>query len=347
MEKRVGGHAPWFRAVSSILVGAMTLLPCGSWGVVSASPSSSDRAAVVTVTSDPPTAEVFVDGRQAGLTPLDVRGLAPGEHRVTIKKAGHLDNSRLVTVADARVALAVRLTPTSATPHILRQVEEPGEQPPAEVKGGGGGGGKKIALIAVGLAAVGGGAFLVLKGKNNPPVGGSVAVSPSGTGLAGATSFTFTLQGASDPDGDALKYTWDFGDGGTSSEMSPTHVYGRSGTFTVSATVSDGKLSAAAASATVRVGDLTGRWRMTPYNAYPWVDEYLTIQQNGVNLSGTAELGGALTGTVSASREVNISFQDSTPHTVTLRGVVDPNLTTIPVTFTHLGSTGSCTLQRQ
>ncbi|MDP2920742.1 MAG: PKD domain-containing protein [Candidatus Omnitrophota bacterium] len=44
---------------------------------------------------------------------------------------------------------------------------------------------------------------------------------------------------AKDPDGDALKYAWDFGDGNTASGKSVTHTYAKGGTYTAKVTVDD------------------------------------------------------------------------------------------------------------
>jgi PKD repeat protein len=58
------------------------------------------------------------------------------------------------------------------------------------------------------------------------------------TGRAG-TSLRFTGAGSSDPDGDALRYRWEFGDGTTSTSTSPYKRYGSSGTYVVRLVVTD------------------------------------------------------------------------------------------------------------
>ncbi len=49
---------------------------------------------------------------------------------------------------------------------------------------------------------------------------------------------SFSVQ-VSDVEGDDVTYLWDFGDGSTSEEASPTHEYSESGTYTVTVTVTD------------------------------------------------------------------------------------------------------------
>ncbi len=49
----------------------------------------------------------------------------------------------------------------------------------------------------------------------------------------------FDGSGSFDPDGDALSYSWNFGDGNTGQGAKVTHVYEKSGTFTVTLTVND------------------------------------------------------------------------------------------------------------
>ena len=74
---------------------------------------------------------------------------------------------------------------------------------------------------------------------NNPPVADIVA---PGIGAANY-SVSFNGSGSSDPDQQPLNYTWDFGDGSTSTLTSPIHTYASAGYYTVRLTVSDGDLS--------------------------------------------------------------------------------------------------------
>lgn len=101
-----------------------------------------------------------------------------------------------------------------------------------------------------------------------PPATGSLTVSvvrPNGTPTAnaggpysvpegGSVSFDWS---ATDPDGDPLTYTWDFGDGSAhetgNAPAAVSHTYGQSGTYTATVTVNDGNGGTATSSATVTV----------------------------------------------------------------------------------------------
>ncbi|MFJ4844761.1 MULTISPECIES: ThuA domain-containing protein [unclassified Streptomyces] len=65
----------------------------------------------------------------------------------------------------------------------------------------------------------------------------------------------FSSAGTVDPDGDALTYAWDFGDGGTSTAADPAHTYRTNGTYTATLTVKDPTGRTASASVQVVVGN--------------------------------------------------------------------------------------------
>jgi PKD repeat protein len=70
---------------------------------------------------------------------------------------------------------------------------------------------------------------------NQPPVAGFTV---SCTDLA--CTFTNT---STDPEGDPLTFQWDFGDGGSSTAVSPTHPYATGGSYNVTLTANDGSSS--------------------------------------------------------------------------------------------------------
>jgi len=142
------------------------------------------------------------------------------------------------------------------------------------------------AIIGAGVAA-GGAAAVFLIDRNHAPTAGTIDVSPPGQGMAGATTFTFTAVGATDPDGDALRYAWDLGDGSRGEGERVTHTYGSTGTYTVSLEVSDGKLPAVAPTTMVTVErNLSGTW--SGGHALPMLNALrLELVHDTAGLSGT------------------------------------------------------------
>ncbi|MFD9108173.1 PQQ-dependent sugar dehydrogenase [Streptomyces bottropensis] len=65
----------------------------------------------------------------------------------------------------------------------------------------------------------------------------------------------FSSEGTSDQDGDALTYSWDFGDGGTSTAANPRYTYRTNGTYTATVTAKDSTGRTGSASVRIVVGN--------------------------------------------------------------------------------------------
>ena len=281
-------RAPWVlvRGMTFSVIGLLAVNLNVGW-TTPAERGSTASVGQLSIESDPEGASVYVDGQLVGQTPVNVGRLPAGDHRVRLVKDGYLENGRLVTVSPTRSnAFHVRLTRHAVSTDAASQV--------SPVQGGGGGSKKK--WIYIGAAAGGGAAAAyIATHRNSPPVAGTVVVSPA-IGLAGGTAITLTAQGASDPDGDPLDYTWDFGDGSSGSGQSTTHVYNNAGAFNATVTVGDGKGHSASATGSVTIRSLTGSWRGTLVGAATTS----TLTQTGTSVTGTTSLAG-LSGTVSGT----------------------------------------------
>jgi hypothetical protein len=131
---------------------------------------------------------------------------------------------------------------------------------------------------------------------NKPPTTGSIEVDQfNGVGLVAATRFTLKAKSISDPDGDGLRYRWDFGDGSPPPPSSPqvTKVYDRVNRFQVRLYVTDGRVpeEVLAAETYITVRDITGTWQLTvrrdPSAAYEVPTSYeVMLTQQGNQLSG-------------------------------------------------------------
>jgi glucose/arabinose dehydrogenase len=83
------------------------------------------------------------------------------------------------------------------------------------------------------------------------PVANATADAQKGT-----APFTvqFSSNGSNDPNGLPLNYSWDFGDGSTSTAANPTKTYANNGKYTVQLTVNNGTYSALAIPLIIQVG---------------------------------------------------------------------------------------------
>jgi len=87
-------------------------------------------------------------------------------------------------------------------------------------------------------------------GTTSSPV---AVLAPSATSGTAPAVFTFDGSASYDPDGTALTYAWDFGDGTTGSGPVATHTYPQAGSYAVVMTVTDGSGAAARANTLVSV----------------------------------------------------------------------------------------------
>ena len=116
-------------------------------------------------------------------------------------------------------------------------------------------------------------------------VAASLTSPSSGTGMAGSTSFVF----AAAPTGGngTYSYLWNFGDGGTSTNANPSHVFNNAGTYSVTVTVND-TASHTATSNTILVTvypSLTVTAAATPTIIYP-TPGAVTMTANAVGGDG-------------------------------------------------------------
>lgn len=96
--------------------------------------------------------------------------------------------------------------------------------------------------------------LLVVPGTSGPANQPPTAVV-SGTPTSGTSPLTvaFSAAGSSDADGMIASYAWTFGDGGTATGPTPSHVYQTAGTFTATLTVTDNAGATDAATVTINV----------------------------------------------------------------------------------------------
>lgn len=314
------------RSSSSMLV---VLLTIGSPGFSNDASPAVTSGGDITVASNPGGAMVYLDGVAQGFTPVELKDVDDGDHRVTILKDGYLENSQVVSVKPGeQKEIQISLT---ESPDARYSVQT----------GSSSGGGSKWPLI-LGIAGGGAaGAYFLLRDTNDPPTSGTISATPN-LGLVSVTNFSFTSQGASDPDGDTLTFSWDFGDGSTGSGQSANHTYQSTGGFSVSVSVSDGE-ETASASTSVTVRSLAGSWSGTFFLGGGTFSFGADFTQTGTSLGGTfRSFGdtGSISGTVSAPNNVRFTVTIPGFQPFTLRGTIDDDLNGIAGTITGSGFTG-------
>ncbi|MDF1502991.1 PKD domain-containing protein [Roseisolibacter sp. H3M3-2] len=94
-------------------------------------------------------------------------------------------------------------------------------------------------------------------GATTPPPENRAPVAAAGGPYAGIEGAPVTLSaaGSTDADGDALTYTWAFGDGGSATGVTVSRAFGDDGAYTATVTVSDGRGGSSSATATIAVAN--------------------------------------------------------------------------------------------
>ena len=94
---------------------------------------------------------------------------------------------------------------------------------------------------------------MVQSSSNRPPVASVQANPTSGTA---PLTVHFTGSNSSDPDGNPIAFSWDFGDGQNSTATNPDHTYSNNGSYTATLTVTDSHGATNSASAQISVGSV-------------------------------------------------------------------------------------------
>jgi chitodextrinase len=134
-----------------------------------------------------------------------------------------------------------------------------------------------------------------------PVISSAAAATPTTANVGQAISFT---AGATDADGDALQYTWNFGDGTTALGASVSHAYAAAGTYTASVAVSDARGGSASSSVIVTVvavqpSDLVLHWKFDETSGSSAADASGNGNTASIRAGSTWDAGGARDGALS------------------------------------------------
>lgn len=126
-------------------------------------------------------------------------------------------------------------------------------------------------------------------GTNDPPT--AEANGPY-SGTAGS-AISFSSAGSTDSDGTITGYSWDFGDGNTSTQANPSHTYASDGNYTVTLTVTDNDGATGVDTASVTADP--------PANVPPTAEAngpYSEIEGSAISFSsaGSTDSDGTITG---------------------------------------------------
>jgi hypothetical protein len=222
----------------AVTVGSMLVSAGGSttMSVTYTPTSGADLAATITVTSNASNGDFGVNatgrGDTAPMLTLTPAGTAP-DHSYNV--AAYTTLAIHVAATDAEgdhVTLSATGLPVGAT--FLDNGDDTGDfsWTPNPVDAGT----HDLSLCGSdGAASSCEAVHIAVTATNNPPHADPGGPYAGGTGQV----VVFDGSGSSDPDGNALTYDWNFGDGNTGTGVTATHVYGTAGNYNVSLMVTD------------------------------------------------------------------------------------------------------------
>jgi PKD repeat protein len=168
---------------------------------------------------------------------------------------------------------------------------------------------------------------ITLAPANQPP---TAAFTAGGSGLTA----TVDASGSSDPEGGALGYAWDFGDGATATGATSSHTYATAGTYSVALTVTDPGGLTATTSRSVTVAPPnqppTAAFTSSSSNLTATLDASTSSDPEGGTLSYAWNYGDGTTGTGATPSH---TYAAAGTFTVTLT-VTDPGALTNAVSHT-------------
>jgi hypothetical protein len=172
-----------------------------------------------------------------------------------------------------------------------------------------------------------------------------------GFGVSQLTPFTFNAA-ASDPDGDAVSYTWDLA-GTAASGSTGSITFTGGGTGLIRLTVTDGKGGTATDTRTIVVGSMSGNWTLTVpgtgvlqlslTQAVTFISGTFIVAPGGfgnVAPGATGRTDPAEPGTINGNGTVRIRIKVGAFQDATLNGTLDSTGTRVTGNVTGSGFTG-------
>lgn len=160
--------------------------------------------------------------------------------------------------------------------------------------------------------------------SNQAPV--AVAGANVTSGSAPLT-VNFSSQGSYDPDGTIANYSWNFGDGTSSNQANPSHVYNNAGNYTATLTVTDNGGATASSSVNIAVQQVTNaeifvqsismslnsKGRNTSAEALITIKDANGAPAANVTVSGnwSGLTGGGFSGTTDANGQVTVTSSNT------------------------------------